>query len=181
MNIQQLPNLLGANTHSYVNNRLNDPSIHWYYLPYTATTEDSMTYAGSLSHLIFKDDEPCSPLWEPALAVLLSALDRQGQKLAAVYRVRLGLITRTAKPVTHSPHVDLPFAHRTGIFYPKSSSGDTVVYNQTEATDTYTELARVTPADNLWFDFPGEHYHASTTPTLHDDRLVLTINYSIVE
>lgn len=180
MTIQKLPNLLGANLHSYVTNRLCDPSIHWYYLPYTANTEDSMPYAGSLSHLIFKE-EPCSPLWEPALLVLLAALDQQAQTLAAVHRIRLGLITRTAESVTHSPHVDLPFAHRTGIFYPKTSSGDTVVYNETAHSDTYTELARVTPTDNLWFDFPGEHYHASTTPTLHDDRLVLTINYSIVE
>ena len=181
MTIQQLPNLLGANAHSYVNNRLCDPSIHWYYLPYTANAEDQMPYAGSLSHLIFKDNEPCSPLWEPSLIILLAALDQQAQTLAAVHRIRLGLITRTAEPVTHSPHVDLPFAHRTGIFYPRTSSGDTVVYNEIEATDTYTEMARVTPTDNLWFDFPGEHYHASTTPTLHDDRLVLTINYSIVE
>lgn len=181
MTIKTIENLLGTNAHSYVTNRFCDPSIHWYYLPYTANTEDQMPYAGSLSHLIFKDGEPCSPLWEPSLIILLAALDQQGQELAAVHRIRLGLITRTAEPVTHSPHVDLPFAHRTGIFYPRTSSGDTVVYDQTEASDTYTELARVTPTDNLWFDFPGEHYHASTTPTLHDDRLVLTINYSIVE
>ena len=153
MTIQQLPNLLGANAHSYVNNRLCDPSIHWYYLPYTANAEDQMPYAGSLSHLIFKDSEPCSPLWEPSLIILLAALDQQAQTLAAVHRIRLGLITRTAEPVTHSPHVDLPFAHRTGIFYPRTSSGDTVVYNEIEATDTYTEMARVTPTDNLWFDF----------------------------
>jgi hypothetical protein len=181
--IQTIPDLLPPQTFAYAQGRFLDPAVHWYYLPFTATPEDDQNvpeYAGSLSHLIWKDDQAISPLWDVACHILLTACDRTGEQLESVTRVRLGLATRTPYAIQHTPHVDHNFKHRTGIWYPHSSSGDTVVFNEKRKQrdpSKYTELHRQTPTGNLWFDFDGEHYHSSTTPHANEQRLVLTINY----
>ena len=133
--------------------------------------------------MVYKDNASISPLWEPSLLVLLAALDHQGQELESVLRVRLGLCTRTPWPVEHTPHIDHPLlTHRTGIYYPADSDGDTVVFDQRQeqaSRELYTEWHRQRPTANLWMDFPGQHFHSSTTPVAHESRHVLTINYTV--
>jgi len=180
--IQTIPDLLPTQTFAYAQARFLDPAIHWFYLPFTATPDDVANipeYQGSFSHLIWKDNEAVSPLWDLSLQILLAACDRTGEQLESVARVRLGLCTRTPYSIQHTPHVDQGFKHRTGIWYPKTSSGDTVVFNERRrlGNGNYTELHRQKPTANLWFDFDGAHYHSSTTPTDHEERLVLTVNY----
>ncbi len=187
--ITLIEDLLKPNQFSYVQQRLTDVGIDWFYLPFTANANDIATedpkYQGSFSHLVYKDNNSISPLWEPSLLVLLAALDHKGEELDSVLRVRLGLCTRTPWPVEHSPHIDHPVLnHRTGIFYPADSSGDTVIFDQRKEQpkrEMYTEWHRQRPTANLWMDFPGQHFHSSTTPTEHESRYVLTINYTVKE
>jgi hypothetical protein len=189
MSITLIEDLLKPNQFSYVSQRLTDPAIDWFYLPFTANPNDvageDPQYQGSFSHLIYKDEQNISPLWDPSLTILLAALDHQGQELDSVLRVRLGLCTRTPWPVEHSPHIDHPvLTHRTGIFYPRTSDGDTVVFDQRReqaSREMYTEWHRQKPTANLWMDFPGRHFHSSTTPVAHESRYVLTINYTVKE
>jgi len=189
MTITLIEDLLKPNQFGYVSQRLTDVAIDWFYLPFTATPDDILgddpKYQGSFSHLIYKDNASISPLWEPSLLILLAALDHQGQELDSVLRVRLGLCTRTPWPVEHSPHIDHPVLnHRTGIFYPADSDGDTVIFDQRKEQlrrEDYTEWHRQRPTRNLWMDFPGRHFHSSTTPVLHESRYVLTINYVVKE
>jgi hypothetical protein len=188
--VTQIPDLLAHSAQSYALQRLTDPGIHWWYLPVTAGYDDAETlteYRGSFSHTIFGPDVgPISPLWETCFNILLTALDRQGQKLGTVFRVRYGFCTRTPYPVVHSPHVDQGQEHRTALYYVMPTDGDTVVYNEQavygdpEVPATYTEAARITPVQNLWADFDGAHFHSSTSPVAHEERLVLTFNYSII-
>ncbi len=187
--ITLIEDLLKPNQFSYVQQRLTDVGIDWFYLPFTANANDIATedpkYQGSFSHLVYKDNNSISPLWEPSLLVLLAALDHKGEELDSVLRVRLGLCTRTPWPVEHSPHIDHPVLnHRTGIFYPADSSGDTVIFDQRKEQpkrEMYTEWHRQRPTANLWMDFPGQHFRSSTTPTEHESRYVLTINYTVKE
>ncbi len=187
--ITLIEDLLKPNQFSYVQQRLTDVGIDWFYLPFTANANDIATedpkYQGSFSHLVYKDNNSISPLWEPSLLVLLAALDHKGEELDSVLRVRLGLCTRTPWPVEHTPHIDHPVLnHRTGIFYPADSSGDTVIFDQRKEQpkrEMYTEWHRQRPTANLWMDFPGQHFHSSTTPTEHESRYVLTINYTVKE
>jgi hypothetical protein len=189
MSITLIEDLLKPNQYSYVSQRLTDSAIDWFYLPFTANPNDvagqDPKYQGSFSHLIYKDNASISPLWDVSLLVLLAALDHQGQELDSVLRVRLGLCTRTPWSVEHSPHIDHPVLnHRTGIFYPVDSDGDTVVFDQRKeqaSREQYTEWHRQRPTANLWMDFPGQHFHSSTTPVDHESRHVLTINYTVKE
>jgi hypothetical protein len=189
MSITLIEDLLKPNQYDYIRQRFTDPAIDWFYLPFTANLNDvageDPQYQGSFSHLVYKDNNSISPLWEPSLMILLAALDHKGETLDSVLRVRLGLCTRTPWPVEHSPHIDHPVLnHRTGIFYPVSSDGDTVVFDQRKEQtrrEDYTEWHRQRPRANLWMDFPGRHFHSSTTPVEHESRYVLTINYTVKE
>jgi len=153
MSITLIQDLLKPNQFGYVSQRLTDPAIDWFYLPFTANPNDvrgeDPKYQGSFSHLIYKDSQNISPLWDPCLMVLLAALDHQDQELDSVLRVRLGLCTRTPWPVEHTPHIDHPvLTHRTGIFYPADSDGDTVVFDQRKeqpSRSLYTEWHRQRP------------------------------------
>ena len=189
MSITLIQDLLKPNQFGYVSQRLTDPAIDWFYLPFTANPDDvrgeDPKYQGSFSHLIYKDSQNISPLWDPCLMILLAALDHQDQELDSVLRVRLGLCTRTPWPVEHTPHIDHPvLTHRTGIFYPADSDGDTVIFDQRKeqpSRSLYTEWHRQRPTANTWMDFPGRHFHSSTTPVEHESRYVLTINYTVKE
>lgn len=183
-------NLLGSASYAYILARFTDPGIHWYYLPVTAGPHDEVnidSYRGGFSHNIYNVEQGAiSNLYEPALQILLAALDSQGQQLENLYRIRLGFATRTPYPVVHSPHIDRPHPHRTGLFYIHDTDGATVVYNEKCVYNDpnipleYNEAASIEPKANRWADFDGAHFHSSTTPVEHEERFVITFNYSVV-
>jgi hypothetical protein len=181
--ILPIKNLLGSNMLKYVQDQIHAEGLNWYYLPYTATeSEPRNDYSGSFGHLIYQHQQGAiSSLFEVTNQILLNALDAQGQRLEKLFRIRLGMITRAPYNKVHSPHIDSDGPHRTGIFYPYDSSGDTIVYNEQTVTNAYTEQFRQSPTENLWFDFDGRTFHSSSTPTDHETRLVLTFNYLIYE
>ena len=175
-----LINVLGPNLMLYAQQQFAGPNVNWYYMDTTALPTEDGDYAGSLSHLIFKHDKgPISNLFDPALMVLLSVLDAEGQKLGELYRIRLGMITRTPYRVTHDPHIDDGRPHHTGLFYVVQSDGDTLIYNERSETAKYTVLESVTPVVNSWHSFDGTHFHSSQSPIKHDKRIVITYNYTV--
>ncbi len=179
--IHVVEDLLGASHFGYAQAKFTSEEIPWFYLPFTANPGDltEPEYAGSFSHLVYKHGEAVSPLAEAAMHILMTACDRTGQELDYVIRIRLGLSTRTPRQIQHSPHKDQQYPHRAGIWYPISSSGDTVLFEETEPGRRYTEWHRQPPRANLWMDFPGEHMHSSTTPDQHETRIVLNFNYTV--
>ena len=97
----RIENLLGKNLYTLCLGEFSGPQLVWYHLPITANNDDEIVpYGDSFSHLIYKEgDGAVSPLHTQALNILLHALDREGEQLTALYRIRLGLITRTPHPV----------------------------------------------------------------------------------
>lgn len=188
MTVRVHENLLGPSQYIYTRERLVPEAIQWFYSPFTANPDDLDSiaeYSGSFSHLIGADDKGLSTLWEPALQVLFRACDLNGETPVSVLRIRLGFSTRTPEEIVHTPHVDHPvLEHRTGIWYPYSSTGPTRVYKETRrqpVPKAPTLIFEQAPTANLWFDFPGQHYHSSSTPTEHETRMVMTINYQIAK
>jgi hypothetical protein len=174
--------LLQPQHFAYAQAKFSSIEIPWFYLPFTANPRDLdhlAEYAGSFSHLVYKDDEPASPLAEAAIHILLSACDRLAHDLDRVIRIRLGMSTRTPRQIQHTPHRDQQYPHRAAIWYPITASGDTVIFEETEPSRRYTECYRCSPVANRWLDFPGEHMHSSTTPDQHEQRIVLNFNYTV--
>lgn len=188
IDLVQIDSLLGPGHYSYTLQRLTDPGIHWFYLPYTAGAMDLdnlPAYQGTFSHTVHNHENgPISPLWESCWHILLTALDHRNQVLDELYRIRYGFATRTPMPIRHSPHIDQGVEHRVGLFYPETTSGPTVIYNERSAYDgqvpeEFTDAVEIEPQANRWIDFDGSHFHSSTTPDRHETRRVLTFNYSI--
>lgn len=179
--MNRIENLLGKNTLSVAQGMMTSPEVPWFYLPITATKEDPIIpYGGSLSHLIFKESQGIvSPNYDVAFNILLAALDAQDQELDQLYRIRLGMHTRSPHPVIFPPHVDDYRPHRTGLFYLINTDGDTIIYKEKHKTTKYTESHRSSPVENAWFDFDGLHYHSAQTPIEHERRIVLTYNYTV--
>jgi len=176
-----LINVLGPNFLKLTQQQLAGPSVNWYYLSHTALPTDKGEYVGSFSHLIFKDDSgPVSNLFDTAFAVLSAALDAEGQQLNQLYRIRLGMVTRTPYRVTHDPHIDDGRPHRTGLFYVVDSDGDTLIYNERSESAKYTVMESVSPVANSWHTFDGAHFHSSQSPIENEKRIVITYNYTVV-
>jgi len=183
--MKQISNLLGPNHYNMVRLKLDSQETPWYRSTVTANFNDPVkSYGSSFSHLIYSRDKggQTSDVIDIALPILLSALDRQNLELRELYRVRLGMLTRVPFELVHPPHVDNPEAcpqpHTVGLYYITASDGDTIIYNETKDSESYTEQARSTPSQNSWIDFDGKYYHSSTCPQKHEQRVVITFNYT---
>lgn len=117
--------------------------------------------------------------------ILLEFLDKNNMKLKSLFRMRLGLLMNTAYSMPHlpysynNPHVDMNEEHMVGLYYLNDSDGDTVIFDQTEESSSYTVKKRVSPEQGKFICFDGKHYHASTCPKMFTKRLVLTVNFSV--
>lgn len=182
MKINQVDNLLEPEILKIVCDRITDPLINWgTFTPDRAS--DSRQYDWyQMTHLIEDNDLELSPLIDIARIVVAQAMSKSGRQLKRVFRARLinshpGDLGRTV------PHIDLPGPHNTGIFFPTTSSGDTVVYEERSWLETWerpeqpTESARLAPVENTWYDFDGTHWRISGRPDQHDQRICLVVNF----
>ena len=178
---KHITNLLGPNQLNLAQQQLASPGVVWYHMTTTALPTEKGEYAGSFSHLIYKNEQgPVSNLFDTAFNILCAALDKEGEILKDLYRIRLGLITRTPYLVTHDAHIDDGRPHRTGLFYVIESDGDTLIYNERKESEKYTVQESVKPVCKTWHSFDGTQFHSSQTPIANERRIVLTFNYTVI-
>jgi hypothetical protein len=133
--------------------------------------------------------------WYPFIKPLVYSIqEAYGKKIDELYRIRVGLLTPTNKQDEYNtPHVDFLWPHKTACFYATESDGDTVIFKQrleevgsdinnktlAEYVDKtkFEVLDRVSPVRNRLVIFDGFNYHASTKPKLHEQRIVITVNF----
>ena len=175
----RIENLLGPNHYGFVSSKIDSPSTKWYYAETTANYFDKKEpYHSSFGHLIYKKDQGAlSELFDLTMPILTTALDKQQKSLKDLIRIRLGLITRVPHEVIHAPHKDHNGPHTTALYYLNDADGDTVVYNETEMSDSYTVKEKLTPKANTWHQFDGNHYHSSAAPINTEKRIVITYNF----
>jgi hypothetical protein len=134
-----------------------------------------------------------SPLSDFLVTAAITAIEQVDPEFQQAVRVRLGLITAQPTTHVHGAHIDLPFAHRTALFYINDNNGATLIYNQRWDPETvlsradyqtqvlnneFTVLESVMPQANSLYIFDGLHYHSSSTPTDVSRRVVMTVNYT---
>lgn len=166
--------------------------------PWYATMTDYYSlhpskYSHSWAHFAVMDGKSLSTLGDTLMLAAFSALDRSGQKVNQIMRIRLGLHSISPQQFTGGAHVDLHYPHKVALLYLNDSDGDTQIYNEKfdplSNADTYqyfqqahggqpTVMATSTPEENklIWFD--GMHYHSSQSPITVAKRVVLNINYT---
>lgn len=166
--------------------------------PWYATMTDYYSlhpskYSHSWAHFAVMDGKSLSILGDTLMLAAFSALDRSGQRVNQIIRIRLGLHSISPQQFTGGAHVDLHYPHKVALLYLNDSDGDTQIYNEKfdplSNADTYqyfqqahggqpTVMATSTPEENklIWFD--GMHYHASQSPITVAKRVVININYT---
>lgn len=164
----------------------------WFYTGTTlgSNTQASDRYNYSFFHNAYFHDDGYSHVGKKLEYAILDALAYMKFPITKMLRIRLGLITVTEKNITHTPHIDFPFEHKTGLLYLNNSDGDTILYN--ERYDTTADkkqydhkvrnkhneiITTFTPEENKLVIFDGLLYHSSSSPTITDRRVVINFNY----
>jgi len=161
----------------------------WYFVK-TAYIEDtnsnySWAHAASPDNKVF-------PFYQTIEPILLRMLQTANEPITKLLGVRLGLHTVTEKNVIDSPHVDLYFKHKVGLFYLTNTDGTTKLYNELFDYDSgltpfdyfknilnenVTIMNECMPMENRLLLFDGSHYHSSTSPTIGTRRVTINFNY----
>jgi hypothetical protein len=181
---------------------LEGEQFPWYYVATTAYTSDDNQYDelynGSFGHIAYRDgikNSECSDLLE---ACLYSVLDKAGEKLAKLERIRIGYLPVSPVYTVNPPHIDMIAPHKVGLLYLNDSDGDTIIYNEkfdlsigtmyNDHRDSIyyyekrlqgkvTEMERSTPQANKFISFDGMHYHSSSTPLKTKRRIAINYVY----
>ena len=193
MNVNKCYDALSPTVFNKVKQTVLGGETPWYAAMTDYYALNPSKYSHSWVHFAVMDGKPVSPLGDTLMLAALSALDRSGQTVDQIIRIRLGLYSISPQQFTGGAHIDLPYPHKVGLLYLNDSDGDTQIYNEQydSASDTDpfeyfqqrykgqpTLLATSTPEENklIWFD--GSHYHASQGPTTVAKRVVININYT---
>jgi hypothetical protein len=191
--ITKIENVLGNNAFREIQYKVLDKELAWFYGDSTAYKgEVTAPFDYSFSHLLYNNGEATSPLCDSMIQVFLTCLDKAGENIDTLYRMRLGLITSTQETFVHSPHIDFDSPHRSALIYFNDSDGDTILYDnfydfncgltspEHVKTIDLKILERHKPVANTFISFEGNQYHSSSTPTTTKRRVVLNVNYKIM-
>lgn len=111
-------------------------------------------------------------------------------KIRDVNRVKVNIMKRESNaPEFHYnvPHQDSPQrGDYTAIYYCNDSDGDTFLFNEIYSDsvpipDKLTIHTRVTPKKNRLVVFESDRYHASSTPRVSDERVVINFTFCTEE
>jgi len=174
--------------------KCQDMEIPWYLISTDYYNNNKNPYSNAWVHLAIDKGQSVSPIG-PAMEVLaLTALEKTGQNIDKIIRIRLGLHTISPKKFIGGPHVDQEMEHQTALIYLDDSDGNTVIYNQQYDPrsgqglyEYYQKTLRgqlsvdteITPYANKMIWFNGLQYHSSSNPTNTRIRRTININYTI--
>lgn len=108
--------------------------------------------------------------------------DRTGITVNQLLRIRAGMqtVVDINKNILHPPHVDYTSPHKTLIYYANESDGETVFYKEKYTGETIEDFhidQVVSPKMGSAVLFDGLTYHSSSSPTITNSRLAITINF----
>jgi hypothetical protein len=101
---------------------------------------------------------------------VFTALEKAGEKVEEILRVRMILNTVADKSYLTGAHSDQSIEHKTALLYMNDSDGPTIIYKEkyvhgVKDPELFNILSKVEPKRNRLLVFDGLHYHAGTTPT----------------
>lgn len=179
------------NAFKQIKNEIFSDGFPWFY---TGTTLGNRSEADKFGYSFFHNayfhDDGYSLIGKSLEAAIMDSLSYMKFPISKMLRIRLGLITVTDKPIIHTPHVDFPYKHQTGLIYLNDSDGDTILYNERLDTNVNKDnndskvrqnkneiITTFTPEENKLVIFDGLLYHSSTSPTIVDRRVVVNFNF----
>ena len=98
--------------------------------------------------------------------------------ISDIVRARTVMMLRSPPNTLHSPHQDMGGeSHLTFILYLNDSDGSTIIYNENEHSENYSIQDVIEPKKNRLLMFDGSYFHAGHSPSQHNNRVLLNINY----
>lgn len=120
------------------------------------------------------------------VAPILNCLANVFQTNIQILKLKFNLLTKTNKKTHHWPHADIDnYSDRimTGLYYVNDSDGPTSVFKQfaPKKSDKLTKLVNIDPQKGKLVIFDSRRFHASSSPTAAETRIVLNIVFRIPE
>ena len=118
------------------------------------------------------------------------------QTTYGIRRVRFGMHTYSPNHVINNAHIDYSVGSLVGLLYLNDSDGDTYLYDAKyegepifdeeylksewlSVKDNMKVLERISPKANRMVLFDGRQYHASSTPTKNQYRIIMNVNWYV--
>jgi len=183
MFLKVIDNFLTKSYFKELTNLLIGEEFEWWYTNPTKGHMGNRLNGYGFTHGIIH----CSPVdsrflnfLQPLLFQILDATDCD-----FILRARADMVTWSGKEeFAHPPHVDFPFPNTAAVFYINESDGDTIFHNiypkDIPKGTHYTELkeySRSSPKPNRLIIFDGELVHTGSSPTKHQNRVLINSNY----
>ena len=151
---------------------IEDPSVPWHFLPGSTSETSASDYLNySFQHTPYMSGKVMSNYFEISNTIGLILKDKFELKGYYIDRLRWGLVTSIGKLFKNSPHIDTKVPHKTILFYPHDSDGETYFYN-----DKHEVTESVIPKMNRAVLFDGSVLHSSSKPIQTARRIVLNVN-----
>ena len=151
-----------------------------------------ISFVHTVKNINISEDLYPSELYHTIETAFIAAMDRIGEDVTEISRVRIIMNTKADDHYLTMPHVDADVPHHTALIYMDDCDGATIIYNQQYSTtsdcnsteyykkikDEMTVMQSVNPVANRMVLFNGLHYHCGTTPKNAARRVVININYN---
>ena len=160
----------------------NNDDFPWYFIP-DITYNDGLANQGrcGFAHYFADEDDGIISEFHPLFLKLIhNSCKKINLKKIDVIQARsfLQLPSNIPHEEVDDPHIDLiDTDHFVMLYYVCDSDGDTIIYNQTEKSESYTIKKKVRPKRGRVVLFDGRLYHTAEQPNNHKRCIV---NYDLI-
>ena len=160
----------------------NNDDFPWYFIP-DITYNDGLANQGrcGFAHYFADEDDGIISEFHPLFLKLIhNSCKKINLKKIDVIQARsfLQLPSNIPHEEVDDPHIDLiDTDHFVMLYYVCDSDGDTIIYNETEKSESYTIKKKVRPKRGRVVLFDGRLYHTAEQPNNHKRCIV---NYNLI-
>ena len=161
----------------------NNDDFPWYFIP-DITYNDGLANQGrcGFAHYFADEDDGIISEFHPLFLKLIhNSCKKINLKKIDVIQARsfLQLPSNIPHEEVDDPHIDLIDTDLfVMLYYVCDSDGDTIIYNQTEKSESYTIKKKIKPKRGRVVLFDGKLYHTAEQPNNHKRCIV---NYDLVD
>lgn len=153
-----------------------DPYTYWWYDPSTlgqafSYKEDKFYETSQFVHPIMDNGRADSLYTSTIMTLVNKIFSNQKIDILNYRRIKVNQLVKSQNDLSHPPHVDDVAENMiSAVYYINDSDGPTYFYD-----NSYRCVDKIFPKKNRCVIFPSNHLHASSSPILHDRRLVINI------
>ena len=180
--LHQVDHLFTDEVRDYLRHCIVDPTLSYGFFGPDRSADQRLYDWNQFTHMVYDNDVEISALYNLLVMPLLTALDRTDRKLGILFKIRIVNSLPTDRD-TSKPHIDLVGPHQTGLYFPETSDGETVVYQQRswlqewDTPETFDTAFALKPTANTWYDFDGTHWRVSGRPQQFAQRFCVIYNF----